>query len=63
MSAAADARFRQYLSAGFPEDLLDAESMTPAQIAIEMIPRYNNWLRQAHSAMDYPPISQLNSGA
>jgi len=58
MSADADASFRRHLSICFPEGLLDAESMTPAQIATVMIPRYDNWLRQARSAMGYPPTSQ-----
>ena len=59
LSTAADARFRQYLSDCFPEELLEAESMTPAQIAREMIPYYDDWLRQARSAfMGYPPMLQ-----
>ena len=58
MSAEADASFRRHLSICFPEDLLDAESMASAQIAATMLPRYNDWLRQARSAMGYPPTSQ-----
>jgi len=58
MSADADASFRRHLSICFPEGLLNAESMSPAEIAAAMLPRYNIWLRQARSAMGYPPTSQ-----
>ena len=58
MSAEADASFRRHLSICFPDELLDAESIVSAQIAATMLPHYSDWLRQARSAMGYPPTSQ-----
>jgi len=58
MSADADASFRRHVSICFPEGLLNAESMSPAEIAAAMLPHYNIWLRQARSAIGYPPTSQ-----
>ena len=58
MSADADASFRRHVSICFPEGLLNAESMSPAEIAAAMLPHYEIWLRQARSAIGYPPTSQ-----
>jgi len=59
LSTTADARFRQYLSDCFPEELLEAETMAPAQVARKMVPYYDDWLRQARLAfMGYPPMLQ-----
>jgi len=58
MSADADASFRRYVSICFPEGLLNAKSMSPAEIAAAMLPHYDVWLRHARSAIGYPFISQ-----